>query len=257
MSSNPGAKDELAGEVPSPDVEEGLREFHDDFARQLAQRRIVAFAIDLRNYGERRFRAETDPFGLNDRSVSGRILANNALFLGRTYFGMNVFDAMSALDYLQTRPEVVRNAIGCAGFSMGGNLTAWLAAIDRRIKVVALEGQWASWNRLLARDPKLMTRIRLQIMPGFLPDLDMNLSAAAVALTPMAISYEYETEGWQFRDLSEAVTDTEPIRRAYAGFDAGKNLKLEFGKGPHMWREDVLLPWFTRKLRELAERKGK
>jgi len=252
---NPGAKDELAGEITSPDIEEGLREFHDDYALQLARRGIIAFAIDLRNYGERRFHAEPDTYGMNDRSVSSRVLANTALFLGRTYFGMNVFDSQRALDYLYTRPEVVKGAIGCAGFSMGGNIAAWLSVIDRRVKVTALEGNWASWNRLFARDPKLATRIRVQMMPGFFLDLDYNLSVAAIAPTPMVVSYEYETEGWQFKDRSEAVADTEPIRKAYAAFGATDNLKLELVKGPHMWREEVIVPWFAGKLRELAGRR--
>lgn len=249
---NPGAKDELSGEITSPGIEESLREFHDDFARQFARRGIIAFAIDLRNYGERRFHAEPDPYAMNDLSVSSRVLANTSLFLGRTYFGMNVFDAMRAVDYLHTRPEVVKNAIGAAGFSMGGNIAAWLSVIDRRVKATALEGNWASWNRLFARDPKLATRIHVQMMPGFFLDLDYNLSVAAIAPTPMVVSFEYETEGWQFKDRAEAVTDTEPIRKAYAAFGALDNLSLELVKGPHKWREEVIVPWFTAKLRELA-----
>ena len=252
QGGNNGAKDELSGEVTSPEVEKGLRQFHDDYARQLARRGIIAFAIDLRNYGERRHHSRPDPYNLNDKATSSRLIANNALFLGRTYFGMHLFDALRAIDYLHTRPEVVQEATGVAGFSMGGNLAAWLAAIDRRVGAVALEGNWASWRRLFARDPKLFTRIHVQQMPGFFLDLDMNLSVAAVAPTPMVISYEYETQGWQFKNRDEAVTDSEPIRRAYAGFNAAANLKLELTKGPHMWREEVLLPWFTAKLRELA-----
>ena len=34
----------------------------------------------------------------------------------QTFFGLNLFDARRALDYLETRPEVQKNALGCAGY---------------------------------------------------------------------------------------------------------------------------------------------
>jgi len=75
----------------------------------------------------------------------------------------------------------------------------------------------------------------------------MNLSVALAAPTPMTIAYEYEN--WQFDGIEEARKDAEPIVRAYAGFEMRENLRIVYTPGPHQWRREVLLPWFTSKLR--------
>lgn len=60
-----------------------------------------------------------------------------------------IHDAMRALDYLASRPEVDANRIGCTGNSGGGNVTAYLAALDDRIQVAAPSCWITSWNGLL------------------------------------------------------------------------------------------------------------
>ncbi len=261
----PGGKDEVAGETSNPEAVRGLKIYKDDFARQLVQRGFVALVIDLRNHGERKYHSSKDLYGLNNSAEMMELINSNALMMGRTFFGLNLFDLIRSLDYLESRPDVKRKAIGCAGFSLGGNLAAWLAALDRRIKVVALEGNWSSWRRLALRDINsdkykngdkplhFMPHMSYQVVPDFFTELDMNLSIAATTPTPMIISFEYDN--WQFEGIEEARTDTEPIRRAYSGYGAGENLKLEFVGGPHQWRADVILPWFTEKLRRLSRKK--
>lgn len=58
-------------------------------------------------------------------------------------------DGLRALDYLLTRPEVDPARIGCTGNSGGGNLTAYLAALDDRITVAAPSCWITSWQWLL------------------------------------------------------------------------------------------------------------
>jgi hypothetical protein len=52
--------------------------------------------------------------------------------LGYTPAGVECWNAMRALDYLETRPEVDRNRIGVTGRSGGGATSWWLAAADDR-----------------------------------------------------------------------------------------------------------------------------
>jgi hypothetical protein len=54
--------------------------------------------------------------------------------LGYTPAGVECWNAMRALDYLQTRKEVDSKRLGVAGRSGGGATSWWLAAADERIK---------------------------------------------------------------------------------------------------------------------------
>ncbi len=59
------------------------------------------------------------------------------LSLGYTPAGVEVWNAMRALDYLETRREVDMKRIGLTGISGGGAMTWYTAAVDERIAVAA------------------------------------------------------------------------------------------------------------------------
>jgi dienelactone hydrolase len=55
-------------------------------------------------------------------------------YFGFELLALDLWDGMRAIDYLQSRPEVDADRIGCIGLSFGGTMTAYLAALDERIK---------------------------------------------------------------------------------------------------------------------------
>jgi cephalosporin-C deacetylase-like acetyl esterase len=57
----------------------------------------------------------------------------NWLSLGYTPAGVEVWNAIRALDYLETRPEVDKTRIGLTGISGGGAMTWYTAAVDERV----------------------------------------------------------------------------------------------------------------------------
>lgn len=59
----------------------------------------------------------------------------SAILLGWNTASFRVWDGMRALDYLQSRPDIDGDRLGCMGNSGGGTLTAFLTALDDRIKV--------------------------------------------------------------------------------------------------------------------------
>ena len=59
------------------------------------------------------------------------------LSLGYTPAGVEIWNAMRALDYLETRAEVDSERIGATGTSGGGVMTWFLTALDERVKVAA------------------------------------------------------------------------------------------------------------------------
>ena len=61
-----------------------------------------------------------------------------------------IWDGMRAIDYLQSRPEIDPQRIGCTGNSGGGTQTSYLMALDDRIHAAAPSCYITSLPRLLA-----------------------------------------------------------------------------------------------------------
>jgi dienelactone hydrolase/pimeloyl-ACP methyl ester carboxylesterase len=73
-----------------------------------------------------------------------------ALLVGRSTAHYRIWDGIRSLDYLASRPEVDPERLGCTGNSGGGTLTAYLMALDDRIKAAAPSCYITSLERLFA-----------------------------------------------------------------------------------------------------------
>ncbi|XID90444.1 alpha/beta hydrolase family protein [Paenibacillaceae bacterium WGS1546] len=113
---------------------------HNRFAVNLVHRGLVVAIPEIMGFGVRRMAEElrTAP----NYSSCGT-LASQLLAYGKTLAGMRVYEAMRALDYLQFRDDVIGERIGAFGFSGGGLIAAYTAALDKRIKHTVLSG-WAN-----------------------------------------------------------------------------------------------------------------
>ena len=60
-----------------------------------------------------------------------------SMLLGRNTATYEIWDGMRGIDYLQSRPEVDPERIGCTGNSGGGTQTSYLMALDERIDAAA------------------------------------------------------------------------------------------------------------------------
>jgi len=59
---------------------------------------------------------------------------------GRLLMAERLWDVMRCVDYLETLPQVDKSRIGCAGLSLGGEMTMWLGAMDERIAATVSAG---------------------------------------------------------------------------------------------------------------------
>lgn len=91
-----------------------------------------------------------------------------------------LWDAIRALDYLITRPEVDSLRIGVTGRSGGGTQTAYLMAMDDRVAVAAPECYLTSFKYLL---PSGGPQDAEQNIPGFLSE-GLDLGDLIVARAP-------------------------------------------------------------------------
>lgn len=117
------------------------------FARQ----GFVALAWDPVGQGERKqyFDPDLGTSKLEASTLEHTMLGWQSLLLGRSMAFYTIWDGIRALDYLLSRPEVDPERVGVTGNSGGGTHTAYLAALDDRLKVAAPSCYLTSWEILL------------------------------------------------------------------------------------------------------------
>lgn len=69
--------------------------------------------------------------------------------IGVSHQTVMIWNNMRALDYLESRPEVDRQRLGCTGCSGGGLQTQMLVAVDERIKAATIVGMTCDYREIL------------------------------------------------------------------------------------------------------------
>jgi hypothetical protein len=95
-----------------------------------------ALCFDAWIFGERAGRAELDMF-------------KDMIWHGRVLWGMMVYDALKAVDYLVTRSDVDGARLATVGMSMGSSTAQWVGALDPRLKVVVDICCLTDWHTLV------------------------------------------------------------------------------------------------------------
>jgi len=147
---------------------------------------------------------------------------------GYTPAGVEAWNCVRALDYLETRPEVDAERIGVTGRSGGGAYSWWIAAIDDRIKcAVPVAG---------------ITDLRNHVVDGCVEGhcdcmymlntygWDYAQVAALVAPRPLLIG---NTDSDRIFPLDGVVRVFEQVRRVYDLLDARDQVALNITAGPH------------------------
>ena len=146
----------------------GLKKsYQQENALKLAQAGFIVLTLELRGFGR------LDAVGHLQIDRAARVV-------GRTWYGMLVQDALSALDYLCTRPQVDTDRIAATGIGAGGGLTMYTAALDERVQA-ALVHSYLSKYMVNALDDE---RCPCNDIPGIVPYLEMGDVAALLAPRP-------------------------------------------------------------------------
>ena len=147
--------DGLSGPAPaivfaSGHVREAFRsETYQTMILNYVKKGFIVLAFDPVGQGERRQYLEEEASiiaGPTDEHsyVGAQCFLNGSLLLRHM-----VWDGVRAVDYLLTRPEVDATRIGMAGRSGGGTQTAFIAAMDERIRAAAPEAYITDLELLL------------------------------------------------------------------------------------------------------------
>lgn len=125
---------------------------HDAYQRAaalLAINGIIAFSIDPFDQGERMQWLNDDGSPRTWGTLGHTMVGVGSILLGRNAATYEVWDCMRAIEYLQQRPEVDPDRIGCMGNSGGGTQTSHLLVYDDRVKAASPSCYITSFTRLI------------------------------------------------------------------------------------------------------------
>jgi dienelactone hydrolase len=131
---------------------DGFRaEHYQNVILNLVKKGFIVFAFDPIGQGERLqyYDEETRKSTLGGATKEHSYLNNQCFISGSSAARYFTWDGIRALDYLESRPEVDSDRLGCHGLSGGGTQTAYISSIDERFKAVAIAGYITQFEWLL------------------------------------------------------------------------------------------------------------
>jgi dienelactone hydrolase len=168
----------------------------------LARKGFVALVFDPVGQGERlMYRGLVkSASGTTEHVVAGK----PCYLVGRTLAHFRIWDAIRALDYLESRPEVDRTRLGMLGHSGGGMMTLLTAPLEERLKAVmsccAVTTFYHKTRARLIADPE-------QIVPGVyaagIDHPELIASVAPRAFLIGAVTKDYVPLGGTRRTFEE------------------------------------------------------
>ncbi|MGH7194782.1 MAG: alpha/beta hydrolase family protein, partial [Candidatus Saccharimonadales bacterium] len=170
---------------------------------------------------------------------------------GYTPAGVEAWNGIRALDYLQSRPEVDGERLGVTGRSGGGAYSWWTAALDERVKAAAPVAG--------------ITDLRNHVVDGcveghcdcmFMVNTyrwDYPQVAALVAPRPLLIA---NSDSDSIFPLDGVERLHAKVRKIYRLYEADDKLGLQISPGPHKDTQELQVAafrWFNRHLKGDSE----
>ena len=166
---------------------------------------------------------------------------------GYTPAGVEAWNGIRCLDYLQSRKEVDPQRIGMTGRSGGGAYSWWVGALDERVKVcIPVAGITDMQNHVV--DNCIEGHCDCMYMVNTYR-WDFAQVAALVAPRPLLIS---NSDKDSIFPLDGVVRLHSQVRRVYELHKAADKLGLLITEGPHKDTQDLQVPafrWFNRFLK--------
>lgn len=145
---------------------------------------LVVLSIDARGFGESRDRALTDSSSWS-RYFGDYENAMTSMLEGKTLTGGRAVDISRAVDLLGSRPEVNAQQIYGAARKFGGVAMLHAAALDSRIKRLALEETLESYESVV--EHRLSRGVLEHIVPGALRYYDFPALVQMMGNRPVVI----------------------------------------------------------------------
>ena len=167
---------------------------------------------------------------------------------GYTPAGVEAWNGMRGIDYLQSRPEVDAARIGVTGRSGGGAYSWWVAALDERVKAaVPVAGITSMRNHVVDGCVEGHCDCMYQVNSD---RWDFAMISSLVAPRALLISNTDKDRIFPLDGVLEVHSKT---RKLYRLLGAESNLGLQITEGPHKDTQDLRVhafSWFNRFLKD-------
>ncbi len=219
----------------------------------LAAKGYVALAWDPLGQGERAqmYDEDFEERKLVRSTTEHTVLGIQCLLTGDNLARYTIWDGLRALDYLLSRPEVDVQRVACTGNSGGGTHTAYLSALDDRIRVAAPSCYITSWSHLLRTiGPQDAEQV---LLPWLAAGLDHGDFVLAFAPKPYLMLSAIR----DFFSISGARATFQQTKALYERLGAGGKLSMsevDQGHGYHQLNRLAAYDWFARWLKGQEDR---
>jgi len=171
---------------------------------------------------------------------------------GYTPAGVEVWNVIRALDYLETRPEVDRSRFGITGRSGGAAMTWFSAAVDSRLKVaVPVMGNSTYAANVAANTQKGHCDCMFPINTY---QHDLMTQGALIAPRPLYMMHGKQDTLFPIPGYEEFEAKVGALYRAYKSGEKFRNTVGDTGHQDSDFLREQAIRWFDRYLMQVPER---
>jgi cephalosporin-C deacetylase-like acetyl esterase len=221
--------------------------------QNLARKGFVVFTWDPPGQGERL----QYPVGRTNRSRFGPTGEHEqfgwpAFLVGSTTTQFETWDAVRALDYLETRSEVDMKRIGCCGHSGGGTATMYLCALEPRIQAaIIVEGHTENVAGANYEPPGAYADAEQNIIGSLKLGVDRGDLLSSFAPKPLLICYSHMDVGSTYSPHYEQGTREiyQESKDIYKQYGAEEKVRLSPSSLPHdydFFHRRATYDWFNK-----------
>ncbi len=224
------------------------------FAVNLARAGMIVLAYDIVSEGERlqHYDPELGASKVGRPTGEHSLAAWQTAPLGDHVSRYFIWDAVRGLDYLAERPDVDASRLGAFGCSGGGTITAFLSALDERVKATATACYVTDFDHLLST---VGPQDGEQSIPGFLA-AGLDIPDFVEMAAPRAYAVVSTTEDmFPFAGAKRAVEEARGVYKLYGAED---RLSWFYGPGGHGALAPVspdIVAFFTRWLKNEPDKR--
>ena len=200
-----------------------------------AKQGMIAFSYDMVGFNDTHFAVTPTNASFGERHRSFGLLTRADLLWSVTLMGLQIWNSLRALDFLESLPDADKTRLACTGESGGGTQTFMLGAID---------------DRLAAQAPVVMVSHTMQggclceNMPGLRIDFsNMEIAAAAAPRPQILVS---DTRDWTKTTLTMEGPAIEHIYELFQSPDNLRYVRFDFEHNYNQTSREAVYRWFDR-----------
>ncbi len=172
---------------------------------------------------------------------------------GYTPAGVEVWNAIRAVDYLETRPEVDRSRIGMTGRSGGAAQTWFTTAVDDRIKVAAPVMGISTYAANVRENTQRLHCDCMFAINAFRHD--MLHQGALIAPRPLLMAHGRQDRLFPVAGYEEFQEKIGALYKAYGRAADFRNIVVDSAHQDSDYLREQAIRWFDRYLKRIPERK--